>query len=235
MSMFGTFIADSAGQATETLPDMEEWPESTLLKHEKESLGFYVTSHPLARYEDLIRHFSTVTASAVGGLHDGSAVTMGCIVHNIKRKVTRNGKAMALAELEDLTGNCKAIFWPKTYDRFGSLMEEDAVVFVRGKVDAKGEEAGVIVSEVIPIEDAYGRLTRSVRIKLNCVGLEEETLQQLKRILSDNAGECPVVLEMREDGQKTAVMVDRQLYVLPSRELVAAFDDLLGPGRVVLN
>ncbi len=234
-SMFGDFQQNAAGRVSEALPGVEEWSETTLLKNEKESLGFYVTSHPLARYEALIRCFSNMTASDMPGLRDGNTITMGCTIHGVKRKVTRKGKPMAVAELEDLSGKCKAIFWPETYEKFASVIDNDAVLFIRGKVDTKGEEPSVIVSEAIPIEEAYERLTRRVTVRLNCVGLEEETLEALKEILYENAGECPVVLDFREDGQKTSLMVDRNLFVSPSEKLVAAVDNLLGSGCVALN
>ena len=235
MSMFGSFVAAAPAKADETLPDMEEWAESALLKGEKESLGFYVTSHPLARYEDAIRRFSSASTVSLGEMRDGSAVTIGCMVHNAQRKVTKKGKAMAIAELEDLGGKCKAIFWPETYEKYAPSLGEEFAAFVVGKVDTKGEEAAVIVGELIPMEEGYRRLTRRVTVRLNCMGLENETLAAVKRIMAEHAGECPVVLEFHEDSRKSAVRVDRKLFVLPSRELVAAFEDVLGVGCVAFE
>jgi DNA polymerase-3 subunit alpha len=235
MSMFGSFGAATAVKDDETLPDMEEWPEPLLLKGEKESLGFYVTSHPLTRHEDVIRRFSNASAGSLAERKDGEAVTIGCMVHNFQRKVTKKGKPMAIAEIEDLTGKCKAIFWPETYERHASKLGDEVAAFVIGRVDAKTEEPSVIVSDLIPMEEGYKRLTRRVTIRVDCVGADESTLATVKKILAENAGECPVVLEFQDDSRKTLMKVERRLFVSPSREMAAAFEEALGVGCVTFE
>jgi len=235
MSMFGSFGAATAVKDDETLPDMNEWPEPLLLKGEKESLGFYVTSHPLTRHEDVIRRFSNASAASLAEMKDGAAVTIGCMVHNFQRKVTKRGKPMAIAEIEDLTGKCKAIFWPETYERYASKLGDEVAVFVVGTVDAKTEEPSVIVSDLIPMEEGYSRLTKRVTVRLNCDGVDEGTLATVKKILAENTGKCPVVLEFHDNSQKTPMKVERRLFVSPSREMVTAFEDALGVGCVTLE
>jgi DNA polymerase-3 subunit alpha len=231
MSMFGSLGA-AAAKSDETLPDVEEWPESALLKAEKESLGFYVTSHPLTRYEEVIRHFSNASAASLAEMKDGSAITIGGMVQGFKRKMTKKGKPMAIAEIEDLTGKCKAIFWPETYERYAAKLGDEVAAFVVGRVDAKTEEPSVIVSDLVPMEDAYARLTKRVTVRLDCVEIDETTLGTVKKILAQHKGECPVILEFHEDSHKRSLKVDRKLFVSPSKELIAAFEDILGVGCV---
>jgi DNA polymerase-3 subunit alpha len=234
MSMFGSFGAATA-KADDSLPDLEEWPEPLLLKAEKESLGFYVTSHPLTRHEDVIRRFSNASAASLSEMKDGAAITIGCMVHNFQRKVTKKGKPMAIAEMEDLSGKCKAIFWPETYERYAPKLGEEMAAFVIGRVDSKSEEPAVIVADLVPMEDGYRLLTKRVTVRLDCGVSDEGTLSTVKKILSANAGNCPVVLEFQDNSHKMSLKVDRRLYVAPSLELVAAFEEALGVGCVTME
>jgi DNA polymerase III subunit alpha len=154
-SLFGP----DAGSATAfevPVPD-GDWEKSTLLAFEREMLGCYVSGHPLLGYE---RALAAVTECSVAdllavsaddpdrGYPDGQLVTVAGILSGVQRKVTRQGAAWAAATLEDLAGAAEVLFFPVTYQRYGSLLADDAIVVVRGRLDRRDDVPKLVAMDV---------------------------------------------------------------------------------------
>src|SRR5581483_2442056 len=119
----------------ESLPDVPEWDQSQRLKFERELTGFYITAHPLARYEAAIGKFATMTTEHLAEAADGKEVKLCGIIATIKALTTKKGDRMAYVQLEDLQGTVEVIVFPDLFRSAAALLLPDSVIQVTGTVD----------------------------------------------------------------------------------------------------
>jgi DNA polymerase-3 subunit alpha len=174
----GLFDAGDDDAATTTvaahLPDMPEWNEKEKLANEKEVLGFYLTSHPLAEHAGTLATYCTHTTASIAGLSTRTEVLMGGLIGAIKHSQTKNPRAgetntrYAMFDLEDMEGMIRCILWPSDFVNFGQMVVDGAIVALRGAVDRRpgSEEANLIVNEILPLSDLATRFTRTIRIRV---------------------------------------------------------------------
>jgi DNA polymerase-3 subunit alpha len=227
MDQLGDF-SEGMGQDVK-VPDLEEWPESQLLGYERELIGFYVSAHPLAKYGKLLKTYATTATSNLAELKDQEELTMGGIVSTIKEITTKRGDRMAFVGLEDLDGRCEVIVFPELFKSSASLLQKDAIIFIRGKVNAREDTPKVIAEELIPIEDVEKKLTKVVSIDLLTAGLELDTLKKLKEILLQHPGKTPVYIHFRDPGgRRTVLHSGEDLKVETGQPLFEQLEQLLG-------
>lgn len=225
------FFAGLAGgqEPPPRFPDVEPWSEAQLLAAEKETLGFYITSHPLVHYGRELESLSTpegVKLSRLDTMSDGTRITIGCMIAQVRPTVTKTGKSagrkMAMLTVEDLTGKGDAVVFSDAYERLSGLIRPDAMVFIVGTVDRRRERPNIIVDEIIAIDLAIEQLTGMVTIRVPA-GARAELLASVRDALGRHRGACPVVLEvvpsLRSD-VKAILRTDKQWCVQPSRKLV---------------
>src|SRR5450755_4605502 len=142
-SLFG---ADTQSVATFEVPvPAGEWEKSTLLAFEREMLGLYVSDHPLLGREAALAQLAECSVAQLLAAGDGRVATVAGILSGVRRKITRQGAAWAAATLEDLGGAVEVLFFPATYQRCATLLADDALVVVRGRLD-RGDEAPQLVA-----------------------------------------------------------------------------------------
>lgn len=221
-------------EGAQNAPQIEEWPENQLLTNEKEMLGFYITGHPLARYEKILKFFSKVTASELTSRQDGEIITIAGVIIKTKHTVTKKkGEKMAIIQLEDLTGQVETLIFPRTYSKYANLIKNDAIVFIKGRLNLKEETPKIITEEITSIKDVRKKYTSSIEIKLYTSGLEENTLKKLKDILLNYAGKTPVYLNFITPNQPSQkVLVDSNIKVQPSETLINKIEEAIGSDAV---
>src|SRR3989338_8502581 len=163
----------------DSVPDLEEWPESQLLGYERELLGFYVSAHPLSKFEKVLRTYTSATTLTLAELKDQEELTIGGIVSTIKEITTKKGDRMAFVGLEDLDGRCEIVVFPEVFRSSITLLHKDATIFIRGKINLRDDTPKVLAEEIIPIEDVEKRLTKVISIDLLTAGLDLEMLKKL--------------------------------------------------------
>lgn len=240
----GQFSLFDNGQTSyeDRLPDLREFPQNTLLQMEKEILGIYISGHPLMPYEreiKLLSTFSTADLISEGmdgqmepaGARDGQRVAIAGIVIERKNKVTRNNNMMAFVTLEDLYGAIECIIFPAIYEKSYSLIEEDSIVLVEGRLSiSEVEDPKIIVEKISPIqklnfEKIYLKLSRSSG---------PDILGDVKGILSKYPGETPVYVFFERENKMVAA--DRSLWIKKgSNEAIEELQDLLGKDCVKLS
>ena len=145
------------------MPDVGEYPKEMLLAFEKEVLGIYLSGHPLEADQELWQKYITNTTNdfaldeEIGRarVEDQRRVTVGGMIADRNIKYTKNDKVMAFLNLEDLVGNMEIVVFPRDYEKYGSLLVEDARVFIRGRVNVEEEKDGKLICEhVVSFEDA---------------------------------------------------------------------------------
>ncbi|TWT47469.1 DNA polymerase III subunit alpha [Botrimarina hoheduenensis] len=227
---------DAAGSAPAPLPDVPEIEEKELLILEKEVLGFYLTSHPLAEHEKTLRTFCSHTSTTCGELEHRTEVVMGGMLAAIKISHTKNPKPgapskYAMWDLEDMDGIMRCILWPEQFAQFGSFVVGDAVVGVRGAIDRRpgAEEVNLIVNELMPIDELSGRYTSGVTICVREQEHGEQRLKSLREILGGYPGHKGVKLRLDlAEGGSVHLEGIRGVDLHP--ELRRRVDELLGPG-----
>ncbi len=226
---------DGIEEAIQPLPRLRsasvpEWEESQLLAAEKEVIGFYITGHPLTRYERQLRLYALANTQTLGEFQDGDKVSVGGMVFKTRLQTTRKGDRMAFVTLEDVQGQVDVIIFPEVYKEFGAALEmTDQPVLVRGIVDWGDDNPKIIADRIVPLAEAAERLSPQVHINLHTLGLTRETLGQLKGILQAAPGGSPVYLHLLFPNEREVVLLsEERLQVAPSEVLVQNIESLFG-------
>ncbi len=237
---FSLFGGDSALEVEHqpVLPDVSEWTETERLSHEKELLGFYVSSHPLSRYEKDLAYFAT-SLLEIDGREDGEAVRVGGLISRVSPSSDRRGNAMAFVTLEDLSGKGEVVFFSDTYAKCRDLVVQDGVILVEGRLSRRNGTMSVQADRAAPMEESRERLARSVSVDLPYEAVTEELLADLRRLCLEHEGPCELVVHLRgvpsEPEGRDAVIRSRSIRVKPTDDLLQALGTLAGLERARLT
>lgn len=237
LSLLGTMEQDASSSAGPAgIGSIEEWPENQLLGYEREMLGFYVSAHPLAKYEKLLRSYATATTSGLRELRDQEELGIGGLISTIKEITTKKGDRMAFVGLEDLEGTAEIVVFPELFKSAVKLLVKDTPVFIRGRVNAREDTPKIIAEEIIPLEEVKTKFTKVISIDLLTAGLDMNVLQRIKKILGEHPGKVPVYLTFRDpSGRRTVVHSGEDLRVDTSDVLFQDLEQLLGEGTVKIK
>ncbi len=233
-SLFDLMAGDGGGAPQRPKPELEEWPEAELLAAEKEMLGLYVSSHPLAKHQEALERFTNVDLLNLEELREGQDAVLGGLITHVKLHTTaRGGKKMAFVTIDTLQGPCEFTVFNDVFEQRAGLLVEDTVVIAPSRVSYRNDTPSFLASDVLPVEDAESQLTKAVHIRLSTVGLEETLLNSLAEILGSAAGPCDVYLHcVTPDEGEVTVHATEACRVAPSAELQHQVEDLLGPGAL---
>ncbi len=163
-------------------------------------------------------------------------MTIGGIIDTMKEILTKKGDKMAFLSLQDLNGACETVVFPTVFKAAGALLQKDALVFVKGKVDARDDVAKLLADEIIPLEEVPKRYTRMIAINLKTAGLGSETLREVRRILMAHKGGTPVYLTLQDpQGRMTVLDSGADLKVAVSDILFDELEHLLGENSVKIR
>jgi DNA polymerase-3 subunit alpha len=243
-SLFDAFDAAVAVAEPETivtsLPDVPEMSDAERLAEEKKVLGFYMSSHPLARHEALIEAFRTHTVAQLGELPDKVEVVLGGILAGVKVRNVQKSRSgltrMAKLSVEDLTGSTPAMLWPEEFAKQQDLVRDDLICFVRGQLSRQREPAELIVSRIIPIERAGAELCRGLVVRLNKGAHGAQELDRLGRVLGQYQGNLEVYFEVfgLPNAHRAIFRAGAAWRVRHDDALIAALESTVGAGNVFL-
>jgi DNA polymerase III subunit alpha len=217
------------GKVEPNLPEVPEWPESQRLAFEKETLGFYLSGHPLNRYREALERFATTDTRRIWDLGDGQEVIIGGVVGALKETTTKKGDRMAFLTLEDLNGVIEVIIFSELYKKSGQVLKGEEPFFIKGKIDAGEESIKIIANEVLPLEQAVGKLTTSIHLRLRGDALGREDLVAIRDIFQDCPGNCTAYLHLLLPGEQEAVIfLGDEWKVNTTDQMVSRLRDLLG-------
>jgi DNA polymerase-3 subunit alpha len=222
-------------RAPERLPDVADWPEGERLAYEKESLGFFITGHPLERFRDELAQWATATTAMLPQAGE-KEVTVGGIVTALRLMKTRKGDRMATFVLEDLDGGVEVLVFPEAYKKAAARLADDLIVLVKGRAEALDEgRFRLLASDVLPLETAKLSEARYVTIRVPVGSWDKSKGERLRDILGSHKGDCPVTLEMVRPGAfAVAVAPSAYFRVRPDEVLRSEVEGLLGPGSLIL-
>lgn len=243
-SLFDDFSEESPEAAAIPLPNIPEMEDKERLAAEKEVLGYYLTTHPLSEYETTLRALCSHTSSQLKNCKDREEVMVGGMISSIKIAHTKNPKPgqsskYANFDLEDLDGAVRCIQWPDGFAQNGHLIQPDAIVLVRAAVDRRGggDEANLIVNEVIPIDQADAKFTSGIQVFVDSNRHTEDSFSMLRDILRGYPGPREVMVALRLDQGEVIHIKSGKHRVDIHPELRSRLDNLLGTNshRLVIN
>ncbi|MDQ1020288.1 DNA polymerase III subunit alpha [Streptomyces afghaniensis] len=208
----------------------EEWDKTYLLAQEREMLGLYVSDHPLFGLEHILSDKADAGISQLtGGEHsDGAVVTIGGIISGLQRKMTKQGNAWAIATVEDLAGSIECMFFPATYQLVSTQLVEDAVVFVKGRLD-KREDVPRLVAMELQVPDLSNAGTNApVILTIPATRVTPPLVSRLGEVLSHHKGDSEVRIKLQGPTKTTVLRLDRHR-VKPDPALFGDLKVLLGP------
>ncbi|HEX9443654.1 MAG TPA: OB-fold nucleic acid binding domain-containing protein, partial [Candidatus Binatia bacterium] len=239
--------ASNGGGHHDVYPMVEEWSPQQKLIHEKESLGFYITGHPLDKYESRL---SRLTSGPISDLRErpvSGEVKAGGVTTAMRLRNTKKGDRYASFQLEDKTGFIEVIVWPDTYKRVMDVLSSDDPILVSGKMDVGEERVQIIANGVIPLEQAAQKLSPSaglerrrqeasarVHFYLLGGGFTPEELGQLHETLRKYPGSSPVFLHLTQADNSEAIIEPENLRVASGPELLQTIEQLFG-SRVTVS
>ncbi|MFW5855204.1 MAG: DNA polymerase III subunit alpha, partial [Thermodesulfobacteriota bacterium] len=188
------------------LPAIEEWDDKHRLALEKESLGFYITGHPLGGYKTVLDKFTDADAITIKEKSDGQAVRIGGIITAVKTIRTKKGDPMAFVTTEDLAGSIETTVFSSVYETVRALLVEDGAVLIEGLLQRDENTAKILADRIVPMEEAEKTWTASIHFHIDLTRVERETLQTLREVVSKFPGSCRGYLHLR-DGESAETII----------------------------
>jgi len=238
-NLFAAIEEDEQDVSQVELPDVAEFEEREKLILEKEVLGFYLSSHPLDEYRELLGEYCSHTTSSLASLPDKMEVVVGGLLSSVRHLHTRKSRPgspskYADFELEDLEGSIRCIAWPDRFAEDGHMIESDAILLLRAVLERRGgnDAANLIVSELIPLDQIDSLLVTGVIIRVDEKQHGTEMISKVREITRGYPGSASLeLLICLGDGTRVQLKSQTQnISVTP--ELSQRLDDLLGPGNL---
>jgi DNA polymerase-3 subunit alpha len=207
----------------------EEWPQSEMLAYEKELLGFYVSGHPLSKYESVLRRYELASTAQLAQLQEGQATRLGGIISKMQVRFTKQNKSMAILTVEDLDGAAEVVVFPDAYARCAQHLKVDAPIFICGSVTLKEDKPKLYADQALPLDDVQKRFTKALHLRLPVASMSDETLPRIRDLLQAHRGTVPVLIcFIYPEGKLVYMETHEHFSVTPSNELEHQLEELLG-------
>jgi len=231
-SLFGGLDEDAGFGISVAIPDIDDWDKATLLGHERDMLGLYVSDHPLLGLEHVLANGTDCT---IGQLMldedraDGSTLTISGLITSVQRKMTKRGDAWAMITLEDLDGAIDVLLFPSVYQLASTYLSEDQIITVKGRL-SRSKDVPEIQGVEVTVPDLSDGPTGPVVISLPATRCTPPVVESLKDVLATHPGVTEVRLKLLNRASTTVLRLDDRLRVTPTPALFADLKQLLGPG-----
>ena len=198
VDLFGNAEGDSVLIKIPDLPSVDDWVEKERLGFEKEVLGLYVTGHPLLEHSEDLEEFTTVDFTDKFNLSKNETITVGGMITRVMRKYDRRNRPMAFFEMDCIGGHVEVIAFSDCFAQYEGLIENEKVVFVRGKPSDNSDfsDLKVIADEIFPVEKARALLSGKLVIRFNSGEVAPEDIDKLFEVARGYPGECNLVFHL---------------------------------------
>ncbi len=235
-SLFGSFGEEEDGGDEIDMLGLSpvpviEWDKATLLSFEREMLGLYVSDHPLFGVEHILAQHADTQIAALGGEDgkpEGSSVTIAGLITGLQIKRTKKGDLWAIATVEDLAGAVECLFFPSAYLTVQTMLTQDTVAVVRGKVNRRDDSVSIYAQELILPELTDGP-RGPVVVTMETLRATHGRIEELKGILTNHPGTTDVHVRLVKPGRVVDLRLDTHFRVTASEALFGDLKVLLGP------
>jgi DNA polymerase III subunit alpha len=230
ISLFGAAAGNlPSAAAAIPLPDVAEWPEKDKLAHEKETVGFYITGHPLDNYRKEFKAVVDAELVAVADWGEGQPIRVGGMVRTCKDHKSKKGARMAFVTLEDTTGTIEVVVFPETFSQCGHLLTGVEPLVVQGTVKKDERGVKIIADAIDSLSLAREKYTASARILLQAERLDRRLLESLKKVARRYNGHCPVSFTLHFEGRgEVDIEASEDFAIRPCPEFSREMEELLG-------
>jgi len=206
MSLFASGAGEDLAINLPAIPSIDEWDDREKLQQEKETLGFYVTGHPLDQYKETLEKFTNVDALSIREVADKRAVGIGGTINSVKVIRTRKEELMGFVTVEDLSGTVEVVVFPSIYAGCADLLSPDTAVLVQGAAQVEENGVKILADAIIPMDQAEEKWTVEVRLMVDPEITNRETLTRVHRTLQRYPGPCKGFVHICLKDQAEAVV-----------------------------
>lgn len=236
----GAGQTDMFGRAVAVVPrpsevSVAEWDEDQRLAGEKETLGLYLTGHPIERYQE---ELAKIVHSSIAQLRpsEKDEITVAGLVVGVRTLMTRKGDRMAFVTLDDRTGRIELAVFSELYHAKRELLSKDDLLVVRGSVSVDEYSGGfrMTADEIYSMDEARQRFARKLVIELDEDGVSDTLLAQLREALTPRPGRCPVVVNYHRRDAEAEIAFGEDWWVDPTETVLRRLGKIAGDSRVHL-
>ncbi|NCP66130.1 MAG: DNA polymerase III subunit alpha [Paraglaciecola sp.] len=217
--------------------DVPPWPEKVWLQGEKETLGLYLTGHPINQYLDEIKHYAPVRLVDLKPTNkDQTSYALGLVI-GVRVITNKRGKRWALVTLDDKSARIDVRFFPELFEQHETLLQEDKILLVSGQVSFDEFSGGNTIQarDAMDIVQAREKNTKGLQIQLDSSWCNSATLAKLQAsLLPYQGGSCPIDVYYRHPDAEVKLTLGAQWYVSPEDELLYDLQQMLGASQVKL-
>ncbi|GAB3111570.1 DNA polymerase III subunit alpha [Janibacter alkaliphilus] len=221
------------GMGLRPVPEVE-WDKRAKLSNEREMLGLYVSDHPLFGVEHVLQRAADTSITSLtqeGGAKEGGFVTIAGLVTGLSVKRTKKGDLWAIATVEDLAGSIECLFFPKTYMTVQTMLTQDIVAVVRGRINVRDEQVS-IYAEDLKIPELTDGPRGPVVLTLDYARATNGRIEEVKQVLSRHPGSTDVRIKLVQPGRSVTMAVAADYRVEPTEALIGDLKVILGARAV---
>lgn len=229
LNQMGLFANGEAGSTPPRLPNVAEWSDLEKLNMERETLGFYITGHPLDKYVDRLQGADVVTTDKLHTCRHQEKIRLAGVIQSLKLKNNKKGDRYATLTLEDKAGGGEVIVWPEAYRRHEAELQSAEPVLLSGSLEVDDDRYQVIATEILALDSVTEPSVEQVHIQVPTDSLSKEDLVALRDVLTEHHGQCHTFLHLlRPDQSETVISLPDTLKVAPTPAMRSAVEGLFG-------
>ncbi len=228
-SLFG-ISHDTYEDVKKTLPNIPPWEVKDRLAKEREVLGFYLTDHPLRKFEAEYNSFASVHLGEEDTYNFKEPVRAIGVVTDFRTKMDKRGNKMAFFKLDDFSGSCECLMFSKVYAKCEDLILPESTILVKGILESSGDAVKLHVDEATALCDVKFKLTKSLGIQVDASIHQKEKMLELKNILDQHPGKLQVVVALKDTRANREFLISNKVTI--TEELINKIIQLLGEDSV---
>ncbi|MHB8138323.1 MAG: DNA polymerase III subunit alpha [Smithellaceae bacterium] len=223
------------GATSFQVPNLPEWDRKELLSIEKDTLGFYITGHPLHGFADKLKLVTNTDSSTLDKKRDKDVITIAGVISSLAERPTKRKDIMCNVVLEDLQGSVNIIFWADVYKRFYELLHADEPVVIQGSIDVGDESLKIIAHEVVPLAKALENPYKQVRFMVDAEKVTPDGIMSLNEAIQKYKGKCESFIHIVNKKSETIVSLGDSGRLDICDRLKRDADRILGEGSTIYS
>jgi len=230
ISLFAVMGSEEEQQHTKIeIPSIPDWTDQEKLTFEKETVGFYLTGHPLDDYREDILAVTDTNLSEKKQWVEGQSLRVGGLIRDIKHRKTKKGDPMALIVMEDIAGIVEVVIFPELYARCANFLHNDTPIVIEGLVKKDERGDNIIANGADTLEAAREKYTDGATIKLQSDRVNRQNLEALKKVFYRHHGSCPISLTLHFAGRgEVDLEIPQDITIKPCKEFTAEVNRTMG-------
>lgn len=224
----GSSIENASGSYQ--IPDLPEWDHKELLSIEKETLGFYISGHPLYGYADKLKFVTNTDSSTLGTKRDKDTIAIAGVISSLTERTTKRKDIMCNVVLEDLQGSVSIIFWADVYKKYYDLLHADEPVVIQGTIDVGDEALKIIAQDVIPLAKALENPYKQIRFMIDAHKVSPDNIISFSNAMKKYHGKYDSYIHIVNEKSETIVYLGDELRLDINDRMKREADSILGEG-----